>query len=116
MSIGEQFNKLKSIKLLPLRLRQFQNLVFFIFSLVKSNRMNSLLETINSFKKQRVTRNVFKEPISNTNLYKYSFISISVKLLNNFIFQNLGLSDVNFRNTFETSIYIIYKNCSRYWT
>ncbi len=67
MPIDEQFNKLKSYKLLPLRLRQFQNLVYFIFSLVKSNRMNSLLETINSFKKKRVTRNVFKEPISNTN-------------------------------------------------
>ena len=42
-SIDEKFNKLKSFKLLPLRLRQFQNLVFFIFSLLKSNIMSSLL-------------------------------------------------------------------------
>ena len=68
LDIDEQYNTLKSFKILPLQLRFFQNMVYFIFSLIKGNRKNRLLQTINACKKIRSTRMNFVE----TALYQYS--------------------------------------------
>jgi hypothetical protein len=85
MDLEEQYQHLKSFRLLPLKLRFCQNLVFFIFTLVKIRRPSILLQSIDSLKKTRVTRQPFSLPISNTNLYINSFLSISIRLLNSFI-------------------------------
>ena len=82
LSIGEQLSVLNSYTLLPLKLRFFKNLVFFVFSLIKHERNSTILNSIKSLRKTRITRAFFDEPISNTNLYKFSFISIFIKLLN----------------------------------
>ena len=54
--MDEQFNCLKDFNLLPLRLRFFQNLTVFIFSLVNGKKNVTLFKTINSYKKVRITR------------------------------------------------------------
>ena len=109
LNIEEQYNTLKHYKLLPLNIRLFQNLVFFIFSLVQGNRTSTLLKSINSLKKIRVTRtHFFEEPTYKTILYKYSFISISIRLLNAFIFKSLNIEKNLFRSAFEASSLQLY--------
>ena len=116
MTLEEKHVKLKSFRLMPLRLRLFQNLVFFIFSLIKTNRCNNLLEAIYSFKKDRESRSAFNETFFNTNLYKYSFLSISIKLLNSFIYKHIQSTEETFRGAFEKAIFIFYVNSSKFWT
>jgi len=53
LNISEQYDHLKSFRLMPLRLRFFQNLVFFIFSLIKCRHKNALNQSIDSLKKNR---------------------------------------------------------------
>ena len=59
LNISEQYDHLKSLRLMPLRLRFFQNLVFFLFSLIKSQHKNVLTRSIDSLKKIRTTRSYF---------------------------------------------------------
>ena len=69
LTIEQQLMVLKDYTLLPLKLRFFKNFVFFVFMLVKSNRISTLLNSIKALKKSRVTRSYFDEPISKTDLY-----------------------------------------------
>jgi hypothetical protein len=116
MDLEEQYQHLKSFRLLPLKLRFFQNLVFFIFTLVKIRRPSILLQSIVSLKKTRVTRQPFSLPISNTNLYINSFLSISIRLLNSFIFDNLIKTELTFRSEFKKVILSLYKSNMKHWT
>ncbi len=117
LQLEEQFNVLKHYNLLPLNIRLFQNLVFFIFSLVQGNRPSTILKTINSFKKIRVTRtHFFEEPIYKTVLYKYSCVSIAIRLLNAFIFKSLHLDKKIFRSAFEASSLQLYNAHNKHWT
>jgi len=118
LNIEEQYNTLKHYKLLPLNIRLFQNLVFiFIFFLVQENRTSTLLKSINSLKKIRVTRtHFFEEPTYKTILYKYSFISISIRLLNAFIFKSLNIEKNLFRSAFEASSLQLYNAHKKHWT
>ena len=116
MTLEEKHVKLKSFRLMPLRLRLFQNLVFFIFSLIKTNRCNNLLEAIYSFKKDRESRSAFNETLFNTKLYKFSFLSISIKLFNGFIYKHIQSTEETFRGAFEKAIFIFYVNSSKFWT
>ncbi len=71
---------LKTFRLLPLKLRFFQNFVFFVFSLVKTKNENVLSTSLESLRKTRETRAFFNQPLFDTNLYKFSFLSIGIKL------------------------------------
>ena len=71
------------------------------------------LHSIDSLKKRRVTRQPFSLPISNTNLYINSFLSISIRLLNSFIFCNLNKTELTFRSEFKN---VIYKSNMKHWT
>ena len=120
MDLTNQFNHLRDFKLLPLRLRFFQNFVFFTFNLLKENRKSVLLDSFVKLKKVRVQRNNtnFHEPKPNTSLYKFSFLSIAIKLLNSFISTNLWLSEISFRAMFNgnETILFLYIRCSKFWT
>jgi hypothetical protein len=117
LNIEEQYKTLKHYKLLPLNIRLFQNLVYFIFSLVQGNRSSTLLKSIKSLKKIRETRtHFFEEPIYKTILYKYSFISISIRLLNAFIFKSLNIEKNLFRSAFEASSLQLYNAHKKHWT
>ena len=95
LDMDEQFNCLKDFNLLPLRLRFFQNLTFFIFSLVNGKKNVTLLKTINSYKKVRITRASFVEPVFKTVLYQFSFVTIAIRLLNAFIFKSVHIEEKN---------------------
>ena len=116
LEIDNQFNILKDFKLLPLKLRIFQNITFFIFSLLSGKQNGTLLKTINSFKKTRVLRASFEEPIFKTVLYQFSFVSISIRLLNSFIFKNIRVEEKIFRSAFEATILSLYKANNKFWT
>jgi len=116
LSIEEQLNVLKPFRLLPLRLRFFQNLTFFVFALMKEKRLSALFNVISSYLKERETRYFFSEPIFQTNLYKFSFVSITIKLLNNFIYTNTTLTETVFRKNFKENILFLYNKNLKYWT
>ena len=81
--------------------RNFENLTFFVFALMKEKRLSALFNVISSYLKERETRYFFNEPIFQPNLYKFSFVSISIlKLLNNFIYSNTTLTRTVFLNNF----------------
>ena len=87
----------------------FQNLVFFTFNLLKENRVSVLINSILTLKKERSLRSsVFREPKCFTQLYKLSFISVAIKLLNSFIFSNLWLTDMSFRSMFNGNDSILF--------
>ena len=115
LNVDEQFNHLKSFNILPLQLRFFQNVVLFIFSLIKGNRESYMLRKINECKKGRVTRSNFAEPKFKTVLYQYSFLSISVRLLNSFIFKHLSDNEKTFRSAFQSSILLLFNGNKKFW-
>ena len=120
MDVVNQYEHLKTFKLLPIRLRYFQNFVFFTFNLFKENRAGTLLDSFRSHKKTRTLRNdsIYHVPKFNTSLYEFSFISIAIKLLNSFIASNLWLIDLSFRNMFNgnDSILFFYLRSAKFWT
>ena len=120
MDVVNQYEHLKTFKLLPIRLRYFQNFVFFTFNLFKENHAGTLLDSFRSHKKTRTLRNdsIYHVPKFNTSLYEFSFISIAIKLLNSFIASNLWLIDLSFRNMFNgnDSILFFYLRSAKFWT
>ena len=89
---------------------------FIIFSLTKSKRNSALSREINSHKKLRPLRTFFNEPIFNTVLYQFSFLTISIKLLNSFIYKNIHIEEKMFRSAFEATILESYKANNKFWT
>jgi hypothetical protein len=116
LDMDEQFNCLKDFNLLPLRLRFFQNLTFFIFSLVNGKKNVTLLRTINSYKKVRITRASFVEPVFKTVLYQFSFVTIAIRLLNAFIFKSVHIEEKKFRSACEAVLLSLYKANNKFWT
>ncbi len=116
LNLTEQFEHLKAFRLLPLKLRFFQNFVFFVFSLVKTKHINVISSSIESFRKTRETRAFFNQPLFETNLYKFSFLSIAIKLLNSFIFSNVKNTETVFRSAFEKVILMLYNTNNKHWT
>ncbi len=94
---------------MPLRLRFFQNFVFFIFSLIKCRHKNALNQSIDSLKKNRTTRSHFNQPLFETNLYKFSVMSIAIRLLNSFIYTNVNNTETIFRSAFEKVSLTLYR-------
>ena len=116
LDIKQQFNHLASYRLLPLKVRFYQNLTFFTFSLLKNNLNGALIDSINKNRKTRSSRQNFSEPPFKTKLYQFSFVSLAIKLLNFFIFRNLDLSDSSFRSMVNTNILDFYLNHSKFWS
>ena len=104
------------VTLMPLWLTFFQNLVFFLFSLIKSQHKNVLTRSIDSLKKIRTTRSYFNQPLFETNLYKFSFMSIAIRLLNSFIYSNVNNTDTIFRSAFEKVALTLYHSNTKHWT
>ena len=116
LSLNDQFEHLKTFRLLPLKLRFFQNFVFFVFSLVKTKNENVLSTSLESLRKTRETRAFFNQPLFDTNLYKFSFLSIAIKLLNSFIYSNVKNTEIIFRSAFEKVILTLFNTNSKHWT
>ena len=87
-------------------------------SVLDSDKKHDPLEFLTLKKERSLRSSVFREPQCFTQLYKLSFISVAIKLLNSFIFSNLWLTDMSFRSMFNgnDSILFFYIRCSKLWT
>ena len=97
-------------------LRFFKNFVFFIFSLIKCRHKNALNQSIDSLKKNRTTRSHFNQPLFETTLYKFSVMSIAIRLLNSFIYTNVNNTETIFRSAFEKVSLTLYHSNTKHWT
>jgi len=67
---------------------------------------------INCLRKKQILSRGFTVPYFNTELYKYSLIAISIKLLNS----QFLIDDQLFRSILELSILFLYKANFKHWT
>ena len=113
LPIAEQLEVLNKIGLLPLKLRFFYRSVYFLYSNFKNNPNSNLILSILSHKKIKGSSRVshFLMPNFNSNLYKFSFLSISIKFVNLFLFNYIFInSNINFFfKNFKNSLYLF--NC-----
>jgi hypothetical protein len=81
---------------------------------IKYDRKSTILNSIKSQRKTRAARAFFDEPLSNTNLYKFSLISISMKITciirgENFQIYFRGNYIMSMSTAFDHYLFIIFK-------
>ena len=87
MDIDKQVKLLNEINIMSLKLRFLRNFIIFLNSNLTNLSTTFLMAYILSFKKNMPSRVYsFKFPFSNTKHSKYSFSTISIKILNLFLF------------------------------
>ena len=82
LSISEQLKLLKNHKILPLNLRRLYRFISFLHSTLSKNRNNEISINISNQLVTRTLRNSYTLPKCNNNAMKYSFLFISLKILN----------------------------------
>ena len=88
LTIEEQFYKLSKFNILPLSFRHFFRFCTFLFNTINNN--NTFINNeFNNNLSTSITRQTYTEVSFKKNFKKYSFIAISIKLLNLFIADNL---------------------------
>jgi hypothetical protein len=114
-TINEQLIILKPYKIIPLKLRHFERFCIYLFSLFKNNNCKSLLKM---FTKSRssATRTHFCSLLVNSNFVEFSFITISTKILNSFLFNQLQLSTNPFKSFLKKNLLKLYNSSERFWT
>jgi hypothetical protein len=94
MDIDKQVKLLNDINIMPLKLRFLRNFIRFLNSNLTNLSTTFLMAYILSFKKDMPSRVYsFKFPYSNTKHSKYSFSTISIKILNLFLFNYITKND-----------------------
>ena len=95
----------------PAAVRNFRknfNVYIHLPLLLDFGNKKMLLNSVLNLKRERSLRfSVFHEPKYLTSLYKSSFISIAIQLLNSFINSNVWLTDI-FRSMFNGQPWSIY--------
>ena len=108
LNLTEQASILSKFEILPRRLRAFYHFIFYTY--VNYNRNNTSLfkKIISIYKKienrtvsRYYTRRLFNQPLFLTKLYNYSYLSISIRILNLFLFGFLNLSKSSFMKKFR---------------
>ena len=100
LSPFDQFKTLFEYNILPLVIRQFYHMCSFLF-IVMSNKNLALYTIINSNKAKRKLRHQYVLPKFNSDIKKYSFEIISVKILN-----ILSLENNNFVNNNQFKLFL----------
>lgn len=114
--ILEQYAILKKFRILPLQLRLFFRLNTFIFNVFK-NKNSVFFNIFNSYQSKRATRAHFITPPFLKQFKQYSFTSISCKLLNLFIYENLQIDNISsFKKYLHTNIIDLYMSSKEFWT
>ena len=91
-SIDKQISILSIYKILPLQLRQFQHMSKFIFSILQMKQKCILKDSVLAHKRLfMILRNPFVLPAFKTDVYKFSFLNISLNLLNKFLYNMVVL-------------------------
>ncbi len=88
--------------ILPLKFRYFNRLIRFLFMNITKNTTSSLVKLLMSFEKTcgSLRRNT---PLFKTNLGSFSFLSIAIKILNSFLYDDLDLSFYVFNNFYKNN-------------
>ena len=118
LNLSEQAVVLSPFEILPRRLRSFYHFIFYTY--INYNRKNTSLfkkmisykNTENSIITRRYNiRRLFNPPLFLTNLYNYSYLTISIRFLNSFLFGFLKLKRNSFMKFFrDSNILIFYHN------
>jgi hypothetical protein len=116
-TISEQLDILKPFNIIPLRLRHFERFCTYLFSLYRNNNCKSLLKM---FTKSRLasTRTPFRTLFVDSTFVKFSFIAISTKILNLFLFKQLQLSKSSnsFKTFLRNNLFRLYNSSEGFWT
>ena len=90
-NVGTQCLMLRPLGVLPLRLRLFCHYINFVYKLFVNQRAIDLLNFLKKRDTPLSTRSedTFYRSGSNLNIGKYSFITISTKLLNSFLYNHI---------------------------
>jgi hypothetical protein len=114
-SIDQQISILKPFNILPLKVRHFERFSIYLFSLFKNNNCKQILKM---FIKSRSasTRIQFILPKTNSNFVKFSFITISTKILNLFLFNQLSNSTNTFKTFLKNNLIKYYNSSESFWT
>ena len=103
MDLSKQVNLLNSINILPIKLRFLRNFIRFLNSNLSNLPKTVLMALILSYKKYFSCRtNLLRFPIFKTNHSKFSFSSISIKILNLFLFNYI--TEKNIKDKFNAGI------------
>jgi hypothetical protein len=100
MDIDQQLATLSPFNILPLALRRFNRFITFLYSICKYNNTSFLF--LNIFKNRNLKDNLIT-PKCHTDLLKYSFTSISIKILNLFLLANLFRPKNDFLSFIKTN-------------
>ena len=105
LSISEQLEILNKYKLLPLKLRAFYHFIYFLYSNINNNPTSSLMAFILKHKKSNLSSRfgIFRLPFFKTEIAKFSFSTLSIKLINLFLHKHIFLDKNNFLNIFKIS-------------
>ena len=63
-----------------------------------------------------ILRNPFAIPAFKTDIYKFSFLNISINLLNQFLYNMLVLKKSNFTLQLNLHLFEFFEKSKRYWT
>lgn len=115
-NLEHQYSQLKHLNILPLCLRLFNHFCLFIHNILSSQKESQLSLHINKhkIKNNMSLRKKFRHLQYISNYAKNSFVNISIKLLNNFIYNNLHLSKPEFKQYLENNNYLLYKDNSQF--
>jgi hypothetical protein len=115
ISLEEQYEALIKINILPLRLRRFFRLCTFIFTTCKI--LNSPFGNFIFFYKNNLsTRSHFKSPIYYKSFKEFSLTSISIKLLNEFIFDHISIGSLSiFKKFLYTDLIKLYNSSEKFF-
>ena len=113
-TIKEQLIILKPYNIIPLKLRHFDRFCIYLFSLFKNNNCKKSIKVTKS--RSSATRTHFCSLLVNSNFVEFSFITISTKLLNSFLFNQLQLSTNPFKSFLKNNLLKLYNSSERFWT
>ena len=113
-AIEKQYELLKEHNILPLQYRLFFRFCTFVFN-IKKNNNSSLCSKLH--KNNPTNRHGYSLPKANTNFEHFSFIYISLKLLNEFIDERLEKQDsiLNFKKFLHMNIITLFSKSQIFW-
>ena len=114
----EKKNKKKTnFNILPLKHRILYHLCTFIFNIFKNNN-ETFVNIFNAQKSKTSTREIFKVPFFKKRFKQFSFTTISIKLLNHFIFLETQKTLSSFKSELSKNIINLFILCEKknFWT
>jgi hypothetical protein len=115
--LTQQYEILKTYNILPLTLRQLYHLCSFILIVLKNNKLE-LNKKINSLKNTRDSRSCpYQLPVFRKELGQFSFITITIKLLNKFLHDKiLNLKHSTIKGDIKKNIIKIHEASEAFYT